>query len=153
MRTLPDLNELLRYKNPLVIKRFQRNYPDLKDDADALFVDMLQYLWLCKKHEQDKCLQGDHANLDFTCVMHREMTNIDEMWHTFILITQDYADFCNNYFGEFIHHAPEVGEEVQENVFVDKDLFEKELQLFLSYVYDYLGEATVRRWFSVYLHA
>lgn len=31
---------------------------------------------------------------------------VDEIWHTFILFMRDYADFCNEVFGRFIHHQP-----------------------------------------------
>lgn len=30
----------------------------------------------------------------------------DEIWHNMILYTQRYPDFCNKYFGRFIHHIP-----------------------------------------------
>ena len=31
---------------------------------------------------------------------------VDEVWHTFILFTREYAAFCQEAFGEFIHHVP-----------------------------------------------
>jgi len=31
---------------------------------------------------------------------------VDEVWHTFILFTREYAAFCREAFGEFIHHVP-----------------------------------------------
>ncbi|MFC9250974.1 glycine-rich domain-containing protein [Amycolatopsis thailandensis] len=31
---------------------------------------------------------------------------VDIGWHTFILYTREYADFCNNVVGKFIHHVP-----------------------------------------------
>ncbi|HEX3588187.1 MAG TPA: hypothetical protein VHV74_01050 [Pseudonocardiaceae bacterium] len=31
---------------------------------------------------------------------------VDLGWHTFILYTQDYLEFCNRLAGHFIHHAP-----------------------------------------------
>jgi hypothetical protein len=33
---------------------------------------------------------------------------IDELWHTFILFTREYADFCDKVAGRFLHHAPAV---------------------------------------------
>jgi len=30
----------------------------------------------------------------------------DEFWHTFLMHTKDYQDFCNRHFGKFIHHIP-----------------------------------------------
>ena len=34
---------------------------------------------------------------------------VDRAWHTFILHTRDYAQFCQDRFGRFIHHVPEPG--------------------------------------------
>lgn len=31
---------------------------------------------------------------------------VDEVWHAYILFTKDYAAFCDDVFGRFIHHAP-----------------------------------------------
>lgn len=31
---------------------------------------------------------------------------VDEVWHQFILFTREYADFCQNYLGSFLHHSP-----------------------------------------------
>lgn len=31
---------------------------------------------------------------------------VDIGWHTFVLYTRDYADFCERVAGRFIHHAP-----------------------------------------------
>ncbi|HSA74089.1 MAG TPA: hypothetical protein VLD84_09060 [Nitrososphaeraceae archaeon] len=33
---------------------------------------------------------------------------VDEVWHTFILFTNEYRIFCNTVFGEYIHHEPNV---------------------------------------------
>jgi hypothetical protein len=30
----------------------------------------------------------------------------DEVWHAFILFTREYAEFCQDAFGMFIHHVP-----------------------------------------------
>ena len=31
---------------------------------------------------------------------------VDEAWHTFILFTREYSDFCEHAFGGYLHHAP-----------------------------------------------
>lgn len=31
---------------------------------------------------------------------------VDEVWHAFILFTKEYADFCNQVMGKYIHHEP-----------------------------------------------
>ena len=40
------------------------------------------------------------------------MGAIDELWHTFVIFTREYARFCDEVCGRFLHHVPEVeGEE------------------------------------------
>jgi len=34
------------------------------------------------------------------------LSDIDAVWHTFILFTEEYAAFCAQYVGTFVHHAP-----------------------------------------------
>ncbi|HEY1903072.1 MAG TPA: hypothetical protein VGG56_11600 [Terracidiphilus sp.] len=34
------------------------------------------------------------------------MAFVDEVWHTFILFTEEYANFCSCYLGKFLHHKP-----------------------------------------------
>lgn len=150
MKKLPVLENLLAYKNPLVLKRFSRNYPEYAAEAELYFLDMLKYLWLCVKHSIDSHSNTEDATLQFSMLMHKEMRVIDEMWHTFILVTQDYAQFCETYFGAFIHHVPEQGEEVKGET-VDPVVFEEKFTRFLSYTYDALGEETVKRWFAAYI--
>jgi len=36
---------------------------------------------------------------------------VDELWHTFILFTNDYRKFCDTTVGEYIHHDPNVNAE------------------------------------------
>ena len=38
-------------------------------------------------------------------------TDVDELWHAFILFTKEYADFCKQTCGYFVHHAPTIKEE------------------------------------------
>ena len=33
---------------------------------------------------------------------------VDEIWHTFILFTNEYRKFCDTLVGEYIHHEPNV---------------------------------------------
>jgi len=34
---------------------------------------------------------------------------VDTAWHEFILLTKNYADFCDRAFGTFLHHVPHEG--------------------------------------------
>lgn len=147
MKKLPKIQHLLHYSNPLVVQRFVQAYPEHEAEAPRLFTEMLKYLWLCKKHEQDLAAAPNEPSLQFLPVMHEEMRKIDQMWHEFILITVDYHAFCMEYFNEFIHHIPNM----QEKRPLNEDQFEKELGLFLDYVYEKLGEDTLKYWFMQHL--
>lgn len=41
--------------------------------------------------------------------------DIDNLWHTFILFTHEYATFCQKYAGFFIHHEPETEKPKTQN--------------------------------------
>lgn len=146
---LPDLSELLTYRHPQVIKSYKRNFQVEEDQAVDLFQDMLKYLWLVIKHQQERQQQPLNPALDFSLVMHQEMRPIDEMWHNFILYTKDYQDFCQHYFGQFIHHYPDIAE---HSVPVEHE-FSVELEKYLIYLYENLGEETVLRWFAQHFQA
>ena len=79
--------------------------------------------------------------------MPRSMREIDEMWHEFILFTKDYSDFCAKYFGEYMHHLPNIF----DNMPRPRDVIEADVEKLLLYIYDHLGENTVKIWFSTYL--
>lgn len=49
------------------------------------------FIYLCKKHRP--------------CVLPPSI-DIDEVWHAHILHTKEYANFCDNVFGQFLHHDP-----------------------------------------------
>lgn len=48
---------------------------------------------------------------------------IDIVWHTFLLFTAEYADFCDRYVGRFVHHEP-VTSRSRGNSVGEQDLIE-----------------------------
>jgi len=143
----PALSEVMSYTNPHAITSYKLSFPEKKDKAEVFFTELLKYLWLCKKHEYDLKLNPDDENLKFLLVMHQEMRDIDDMWHGFILFTKEYMSFCDKYFDSFIHHVPNLNIDIPQT----PEQFEKDLFKYLSYVYDHLGEETVRLWFKDYV--
>lgn len=140
-----DLHNLLKYKNEKVISRYQSEYPNSMMSGEDALVELLKYIWLCHKHSLDKKLYPKNNNLNFNCVIHMEMGDIDNMWHTFLLFTRDYQEFCNGYLnGVFFHHDPlPVG-----NNSLSNKSYEKELSKYLSYICENLGEDTLLKWFN-----
>lgn len=54
---------------------------------------------------------------------------IDNLWHQYILFTQDYADMCQSVAGRFLHHSPFVDKE--ESVSLDSEvLHQKYIMMF-----------------------
>ena len=141
---LAPLEEILKYKHPAVVRRFKKDHPAKADQAQELFDDLLRFFWASKKHSIDKKTQASKT-LDFVFIMDEEMRDIDQMWHVFLLYTQDYTDFCLRYFDEFLHHLPDIVPTFE----TEKLQFEPNLEKFLDYTYDLLGENLVRRWFAV----
>lgn len=147
--TLPQLDQLLQYQNPAVLKLYIQNYPDNTLTAEQAFTETLKYLWLSKKHAIDLIENANNDDFPSQCFMPRSMREIDEMWHEFILFTKDYTEFCTRYFGEYMHHLPNIF----DNMPRPRHIVEREIEKLLPYIYDHLGEETVRIWFASYLES
>lgn len=144
---LPSLDELLQYQNPAVLKLYNQNYPNNKLDAETAFREILKYLWLAQKHRLDQLQHPDNTSIPKRCVMLFSMQEIDQMWHEFILFTHDYSRFCEQYFGEYMHHMPNIFDNMP--VSIEDEL--EDINILLPYIYDQLGEETMRIWFAEYL--
>ena len=138
-----NLEQLLLYKNPHVLARYERDFSHNRLTAEEALSELIKYFWLCHQHSKDK-ESSQNDSLQFTCMMHAEMHELDAMWHTFLLFTQEYQEFCLTYFGYFIHHAPLT----EENKLSINDNYDIELERFLSYLYDKLGLNTLSKWFG-----
>jgi hypothetical protein len=140
---LPNLNHLLTFKSQKILDRYQQDYPENKLSSEKALREILKYFWLCEKHWLERKQEPDNESLHFTCAVHPEMHEIDDMWHTFLLFTQEYAHFCQTYFDRFIHHNP-----VTEKEIISREEYEIDLQRYLPYIYDNLGEETLKLWFQ-----
>lgn len=85
-----QLDDILKYEHPDLIDRLIRELDITKLDAVDLFQDVKRFLYLCAEHEPPHC----------------PPPRIDDAWHEFLLYTREYAVFCRQYFGKFIHHMP-----------------------------------------------
>jgi hypothetical protein len=125
--------------------RYQNEYPDSTLSPKEALAEVMKYIWLCHKHAMDKKKYPKNKAFNFNCVIHAEMKDIDNMWHTFLLFTKDYLAFCNKYLhGMFFHHVPISGKQPK----VSDKKYEKELYRYLSYIADHLGDDTLVKWFN-----
>lgn len=68
-------------------------YPDLSGEQIGMILQGLR-LWfqLVAANPRAQLGMPSHA--------------VDKAWHEFILLTKNYADFCEKAFGKFLHHTP-----------------------------------------------
>lgn len=127
-----SLQDVLAYNHPQVIRRYCLEQHAAPKEAKEVFREMLRWLYLCYRG----------ANEGFACAMTPELAKIDEMWHTFVLFTPDYADFCERYFGFFLHHVP-TDDAADEP---DDDAVRNQLEKQFALIYDVLGPTTLKKW-------
>lgn len=77
-----------------VLQKYADKYGVTIDEARELFEEMKKFLYICSINPK----------------MSTPSIPVDNMWHQFILWTKDYANYCQENFGKFIHHFPSVGE-------------------------------------------
>jgi hypothetical protein len=131
-----SLEEVLRYCHPGVVRRYAKEHQATPEEAAELFGEMLKWLYLC----------GRGASQGRALAVYPEIEKIDWMWHTFLLFTRAYAEFCDRHFGFFIHHTPDEGEEGE--VPPDESAIRTALQTQYAFVYDVLGPETLQAWYG-----
>lgn len=141
---LPQLSKLLTYNNAHVLGRYSKDYPNNQLSPEQAMQELMKFFWLALKQKSEKQHFPDNEELIFTFGIHSEMKEIDDMWHTFLLFTKDYIAFCKEYLGEFFHHSPNVEDDKEA---LKENDFEKDFYRFIAFVFDHLGEDTLKIWF------
>ena len=138
------LETALAYKNPSILHKFMEYYDVSYEKAEMLFTETKRYLWLAvyfaRQNRKDIYLPPP-------------FNAIDEMWHTFILFTEEYHDYCEEMYGHYVHHVPNTKQQ-KDQMFADYETdnsayYEKkhaELKQFYEAVYDVLGEEVLLNW-------
>lgn len=86
------IKSVASYKFPEVV--MQRTQETLKlndEEMDLLALSLLTYF---------NAVKYSPRGVDMTD------TDVDELWHNFLLDTRSYMDFCSKYIGFYIHHSP-----------------------------------------------
>lgn len=145
-----ELRRVLQYRNPDVVDRFHSQFAISRAEAQSIFRETLKWVWLCAeaRHERTDGIHVPPLYID------RNLLVIDEMWHNFILFTQDYARFCEKHFAFFVHHNPTPPRKrtVRKEQLSSSDsaytATRKARERQYSYIYDKLGAATLELWYS-----
>lgn len=135
--THPWLEEALGYQNDDVVERYAEEFGYSVLQSQAIFEETKKWLWLCGLQS----LEGSRLPL----TLFDELLPVDLMWHTFILFTHDYADFCNRFCGTFVHHVPRTKR--SETLSLEKQ--KERIQYTYEFIFDYLGAETLIYWCEV----
>ena len=92
VQEMRSIAEVMEYRFPPLIERIKKELRLSEDDAQQLFRDMLMFLYICGTNTKQNRYSPPKM--------------IDEAWHTFIIFTREYAKFCHENFGRFLHHNP-----------------------------------------------
>ncbi|WMN18770.1 hypothetical protein QL104_05015 [Pseudomonas piscis] len=143
----PNFGLLMQYKNEDVIHKFREEWKVSEDEAKDIFDETKKFLFLASVTTQ-KCF-----NLD----INEPLLIIDKMWHTFILFTEDYADFCNTHFGTMLHHQPfsknhlkKLIKKLSEHGMTLSEAKSKHLYQQLGFIEETLGRQTIVKWYVEY---
>ena len=88
--TRRPLDEILAYQNESLLRRFEKDHGATRVQAERTFNALKQFMVVCRMKSGIKVSSEP----------------IDEFWHTFLLFTEDYRDFCDDYLGMFVNHRP-----------------------------------------------
>lgn len=150
---LPDLKKLEVFSSQEVIFKFARDYAISEAESRMIFKETMKMLWLMVKHQLET-ETGSLDQLPEAFNVHRPMDPLDKMWHEFILFTREYHQFCDEYFGCYLHHVPCSEREFQafkQRAVEQGDEFIKRerasIGVFVKYIQEHLGSNTLRTWF------
>jgi hypothetical protein len=90
---MPSLERALEYKNDQICYRFMDDWDVSLDEARLLFEDLKRFLWL------------NHLN-GWQFMFYHPFGILDDMFHMFILFTQEYRKYCDEVYGSYIDHFP-----------------------------------------------
>ncbi|MDI9358954.1 MAG: hypothetical protein QM528_08400 [Phycisphaerales bacterium] len=146
------LPKVLQYNNEDLIDSFCTKKQVSKKEAKRLFRETKKFIWLCKLSMIKNELLSKNKKIKI--VIDNNLLIIDEMWHSFILFTKDYTNFCVNYFGHYIHHAPTTKKErlaFEKKMKKDPqgqllEIKEKMMEQ-MEFIDSYLGHRTVNLWY------
>ena len=85
------LSAELLHQNGILISKISTALECDESEVSVALGEVLRFMYLANKNKQG---------------MLTPSVQVDLAWHEFILCTRTYAIFCQQQFGEFIHHTP-----------------------------------------------
>jgi hypothetical protein len=88
----PSADRILAWENKGIVERYARTYATSYEDALACFNAWKQFMALTASRRPGSGIPSGP---------------IDEMWHTALVFTKPYREFCTTYLGRFVDHNPQ----------------------------------------------
>ncbi len=96
----PPMFDALSFEAPYLIEKLlKERIVRSTDEAEALFAEVKKYIVLVRT--------------DTSMIWEMHSLRVDAAWHQFVLYTLQYSEFCQRYFGRYIHHSPSNAPEVK----------------------------------------
>ncbi len=140
-----DLDTLAKYHHEETVLRFTSNFDVTYEESLELFQEMKLFLALMVRYPKGHVFAVEAIYV------------LDEMWHTFLMFTKDYQQFCIDHFGFMIHHEPMKRAEKEHNQKIlaeNKEAAEKVLkpgvENLYSMIYDFYGNEKLIQWIRGY---
>ena len=89
------IKNIMVYPMTEIVERCKKDHNYTDEDMLILEKELKRYLSLSLVKNKNDVGTGMYSK------------DVDNLWHAFILFTMEYSEFCNTYFGHFIHHKPE----------------------------------------------
>ena len=86
------MNQIFNYENKDLLEFHSKEFNLSLKNSEEIFNEFKYFMFLKAK--------GDSELIP--------TIEIDRIWHTFLLFTNDYEKFCST-LGVFIHHRPKIG--------------------------------------------
>lgn len=93
-----------------IVDRYKKEFQVTDEVAKEHERELKRYLALCAIYPEQN--------------FHMFSNSVDNLWHTFLIFTKDYKNFCKNVAGKFLHHVPIENKSEEDvsakNKFIDK---------------------------------
>jgi hypothetical protein len=101
--------ELFAFEAPYLEEHLLRDRVlSSRDEYRKAFTELKKYLWLSDRTGRPLPMTS---------------RAIDDVWHQFILFTVEYHQFCDRFFGHYMHHSPNVSSSPQPEDSTAKEFF------------------------------
>jgi len=122
---------IMNYPIPNMIARCKKDFKYTDEDMVILERELKRYFVLCAlKNNKDRAM-GMYSS------------DVDNLWHSFILFTKEYARFGREAVGYFLHHVPKIEGEPQPS----REKKREELRYFIEQYEKTFGEPPHGIWF------